>query len=254
MSWFNKRKTTRDREAGLVFAWRVPHSSNGRMFIATVVIGLIVGAAATTVKVRVVPPPRVLERRASLQLADRSISATAFREVDERSPFPLRLDPARIPQAKQLVASALQESCPLPESFRPELKEWPQEKKPRNLPAAVTGVQVLPPLPDHRAAPPNVSAIRLAPHLTVSDQELSARVPAPLPPWNGEIDPKWAGKSFQVIAEVTDDGSIRTLMPVDPAVEPWQREAQIWLRKVRFEGPVQAGYYPLVLKFASRHD
>lgn len=254
MSWFTKRKTTRDREAGLVFAWRVAHSSNGRMLVATLVIGLIVGAAATTVKVRVVPPPRVLERRASVQLADPSSSALIFRGVDERSPFPLRLDPTEIPQAKQLVASVLQESCPMPDNFHPDLKDWPLEKKPRNLAAAVTGVQVLPPLPAHGVVAPVISATGLAPHLTVADQELSARVPAPLPPWKGEIDPKWAGKSFQVIAEVGADGSIRTLMPVDPTVEPWQHEAKVWLRNVRFEGPVQAGYYPMVLKFAPRHD
>ena len=59
----NKRELL-DRECGLTFSWRSPESSGWGTFSAIVLVSLLATGFLGVVRVRIMPPPRIIERHA----------------------------------------------------------------------------------------------------------------------------------------------------------------------------------------------
>ena len=104
---FNLRQkcTTRDRQSGLVFQWRLPVASHLGFFAAVGLVGLLSVGLAAVVRVRVTGPPRLPERRGSLILVPQGKEWRALEMLAlEAGPMPRGQDLALEPAVRAIIS------------------------------------------------------------------------------------------------------------------------------------------------------
>lgn len=236
------KRTRLHRECGLAFAWMLPEVSGWATLMAILIAGALAAFMFTSLRVRVVPPPRVIERKAEVILIP---SGDAGREWEirarEAGPFPTRFEPTSWPGFRQLEEAALV-SLETPGARRPELHEWPAEPTSIATPVAMKGQRILPKV-DWKPEPP---PIRLGDTREGWDLELQRLTvlpddawPVVLPEFTGELDPTAAAGAWRFLVEVGPDGRVEQCLMLNASSEPGGTGLEQWLRGVRF-GPSAA--------------
>jgi len=231
--FFTRKKVQRDREAGLTFVWRGARSNTGGLILAFGMVAALTAVVGSVVRVTVVPPAEVVERHATVVVVtegaeDGGLVALA----EERTPLPSRFDP-------ELELAQEQAGAGGPEVIRavyaPELGELRDEEGEVDLPLAPAGELVL---PVRRAAAQREGEAAgeggAAASLSVRG-ELSGRLPATLPGWEGPAAPEWIGRPLSFVVGVDGGGRVRHCMPLDESLEALDVEAESWLRRVRMD-------------------
>src|SRR5688572_5393262 len=122
---FNLRhkRTTRDRQSGLVFQWRLPVGNTVRFLLAVGIVGLVTAGLAATVRVRVGTVSRQPERRGTMILVPQGKEWQALEMLAlEAGPMPRRSDPAGDDAVKSLIDQSMAKARPPGYLYEPKLR------------------------------------------------------------------------------------------------------------------------------------
>jgi hypothetical protein len=234
------KRTRRERECGLGFAWQLPESSTWALFCAVAITGALAVALFGGLRVRVVPPPRVIERKAEAVMIPADAEGRNWAILaQEAGPFPTRFEPSSWPAMRALEAGSWPQLASRVER-RPKLHEWPAEPTVMTSPAAAKGQRVLPQLQWRQEAPPEAGRgggwkLDLQ-RLTVLPAEAW---PKALPDFQGEVTPEMAAASWRFLVRVGSGGRVEDCLALNPA-SPGGAGLESWLRGLRF-GRAAAG-------------
>ena len=240
---FNLRhkRTTRDRESGLVFQWRLPVASHFGFLSAVGLVALLSVGLAAVVRVRVAGPPRLPERRGSLILVPqgkewRTLEMFAL----EAGPMPRGADLELEPAVRSMIERGLSEVTPPGYPYQPDLRpvtvKFPETKAPAEVKASPGVLPPLPPVADPQPEPPLPDPLR---PLVLSQGKVRVLPPAlPAPPGLARggrylLNYDAAGRVARVVA----------LSAADPAGDGG---AENWLRQVIVEAGEKDGGWTAV--------
>jgi len=238
MKWLRHRKARADREAGMVFAWRMPEQGIGRMIVSVLVTGLAAAFLVAMVRVEVRSPPRQSHRRGSVMLEARDGTGWFDRLCAENSPFPAPFDAMGFDDAAGTLAKhpAWSETG---SGYVPRFRELPEIldfTRNRNAPVGHVDLPPLPPIQPVPESAEQPKILRRVPVLRADSPELAARIPVPLPALKlGAADvPPPGGHRFLI--EVASSGQVVSAVPMAPAGEAEAMKGILrWLRSLRFE-------------------
>lgn len=240
MKWLRHRKARADREAGMVFAWRMPEGGLGRMIASVLVTGLAVVFLVAMVRVEVSSPPQQSHRRGTVMLEPRDGTGWFDRFCAENSPFPAPFDAMGFDDAAGALKKHPAWSETGGESYVPRFRELPVGADLARSRKMLVGHADLPPLPPIQAVPDlgeQPGGARRVPVLRADSPELEARIPAPLPGLKVDAanEPPPGGHRFLI--QLDSSGQVVSVAPMAPAGEAEAMKGIVkWLRSLRF-GP-----------------
>ncbi len=240
---FNLRhkRTTRDRQSGLVFQWRLPVSSHISFLMAIGVVGLITAGLAASVRVRVGNVTRQPERRGSIILVPQGGEWRALERMAlEAGPMPRREDPSKDPAIKALIDRGMAAAEPPGYRYEPQLRRVSIEVPGVATPGAEkVSPGVLPPLPEPE--PPSQDPPLPDPSrpLVIAKGGIRAISPEVLPPASLARGNRYL-LSYNAAGRVT---RVTTLFSVEPAADD---SGELWLRQVILEGGSKDGGWTAV--------
>jgi hypothetical protein len=242
---FNLRhkRTSRDRQSGLVFQWRLPVGSHIGFISAVGLVGLLSVGLAAVVRVRVAGPPRLPERRGSLILVPqgkewRTLEMLAL----EAGPMPRGQELALDPAVRSLVERGISDATPPGYAYQPQLRpvavEFPgPDASAKPASAAMPGV--LPPLPPPSEPAPKPPLPDPPRPLVLSQGGIRTIAPA-LPAPAGLVRGNRYVLGYDAAGRVV---RVTPLFPADPAADD---SAELWLRQVTIEGGAKDGGWTAV--------
>jgi hypothetical protein len=240
---FNLRhkRTTRDRESGLVFQWRLPVGNTVRFLLAFGVVSLITAGLATTVRVRVGNVSRQPERRGTMILVPQGKEWQALEMMAlEAGPMPRRSDPVGDPEVKSLIDQSMAKARLPGYRYEPELRPVNVE-----IPMAAAKVEkispgVLPPLPAPEPPSQNPPLPDPARPVVLSSEGVRAVAPAAVPPASLARGNRYL-LGYDASGRVT---RVTTLFSAESAAD--DESVGQWLRQVTIEGGDKGGGWTAV--------
>ncbi len=258
MKWLRHRKARRDRDAGMVFAWRIPVLHFGRMVGSVLVVGLVAAFFVSMVRVRVGSPPVRSQRRGTVVLEPGAGAGWFERLCAERTPFPAPFDAWGFDDALGVLAKHPAWSATERGGYVPEFREIPtvDDLVPKHELGSVR--PDLPPLPPMEPVPDvgdESGFVRRVPVLRADSPELAARIPVPVPGFGGGEPPPG---EHRFLIEVDASGRVLSAEPLTPSPEGGTMgEIARWLLGVHFEpGGTGRQWYVVTATFvfSSDHD
>jgi hypothetical protein len=255
----SSKREQRDRESGLTFSWRMAESSRTTVFVAVVLVGLLTALLMSTIKVRVVPPPRVIERKGTVMFVPEAseVGREWTLRAEEEGPFPARFDLSESPLVQQMQADLFRDpsgTVPyqirlrgLPSSGRSGAADTTQ--KPEGVFPRTEGTE------RPQAAP---SDQPLTPVLTVLSKVPAGALPLAYPDFTHPVIQEMASQPWQFMVEIDKDGvPIRCIAldggEPDSATEKWLRGLEHWLCGVRFGAAAsEVGWIGVEINFSRR--
>jgi hypothetical protein len=235
---FNLRhkRTSRDRQSGLVFQWRLPVSSHFNFIAAIGVVALVAASLAATVRVRVGGPSRLPERRGSLVLVPAGDEWRALEMLAlEAGPMPRREAPSLEPAVRAMIAESVALALPPGYAYQPRLRPVEVEAAPLETPSAARpSPGVLPPLPDPREPSQNPPLPAPARPLVLAGGGIVAIPPAALPPPSLALGNRYL-LGYNGLGRVT---RVTTISAAETSADG---NAEQWLRQVTLEGGSKDG-------------
>ncbi|HEY1123553.1 MAG TPA: hypothetical protein VGE67_18190 [Haloferula sp.] len=239
---FNLRhkRTTRDRQSGLVFQWRLPVGHSFRFMLAFGVVGLITAGLAASVRVRVGSVSRQPERRGTLVLVPQGKEWQALEMMAlEAGPMPRRSDPVNDPAVKSLIDQSIAKARPPGYRYEPELRPVAIEIPTAAVKEEKVSIGVLPPLPVPDPPSQNPPLPDPARPLVLSSGDVRAMAPASVPPASLVRGNRYL-LGYDANGRVT---RVTTLSTVGPVADDG---AEQWLRQVTIEGGEKGGGWTAV--------
>jgi len=240
---FNLRhkRTTRDRESGLVFQWRLPVGNTVRFLLALGIVGGVTAGLAASVRVRVGSVSRQPERRGTMILVPQGKEWQALEIMAlEAGPMPRRSDPAGDEAVQGLIDQSMAKARPPGYLYEPELR-------PVNVEIPVAAVKdvkaspgVLPPLPVPEPPSQNPPLPDPARPVVLSSEGVRAVAPAAVPPASLSRGNRYL-LGYDANGRVT---RVTTLFSAEPAAD--DESVEQWLRQVTVEGGEKAGGWTAV--------
>lgn len=239
---FNLRhkRTSRDRECGLVFQWRLPVGNTVRFLMAFGVVALITAGLAASVRVRVGIVSRQPERRGSMVLIPQGKEWQALEMLAlEAGPMPRRPDPAGDPALKGLIDRSMAKARLPGYRYEPALRPVTVE-----IPIAATddekaALGALPPLPVPEPPSQNPPLPDPARPLVLSSGGVRAIPPATVPPASLARGNRYL-LGYDANGRVT---RVTTLFSAEPVADG---SVEQWLRSVTIEGGDKGGGWTAV--------
>ncbi len=232
------KRSSRDRDCGLVFQWRLPVGNHWRFIAAFCIVGVLGAGLAAAVRVRAGSAVRQPERRGSLVLIPRGEEWRALEMLAlEAGPMPLRADPSGDPAVKPLIDESIAAGMSAGYRYRPSFLPVEVEE---SAAAGQPGFSaVLPPLPEPEppsAAPPLPE--RLRPVVLASG---GLRL---LPP--GEAAPAGLAPGSRYLLTYDAGGRVTRVAALFSAKAGDDAAAEVWLRQCRVEGGAKEGGWTAV--------
>ena len=235
------KRTSRDRESGLVFQWRLPVSNHWRFISAFCLVGLITAGLAASVRVRVGGGSvRQPERRGALILVPRGEEWNALQMIAlEAGPMPRRDDAVDSPEIKSLIDGGLAAASAPGFRYQPTLRPVGVEVQDLSGPGG-TSPGVLPPLPVPE--PPSMLPPLPQPARPVVLASGSLRVVTPASDAPADLA---AGNRY--LLNYDEKGRVTRVTPLSsPKDDKGGAGAEAWLRELRIEGGARQGGWTAV--------
>lgn len=233
------KRTSRDRESGLVFQWRLPLSNHLRFVTALVVVGFITAGLAAAVRVRVGGAVRHPERHASVVVIPRGDDWRALEMFAmEAGPLPQRDDFDTDPGVRSLIEQSLEAASSPAYPYRPVLQQVEVE-----LPDAADAPSLrgtLPPLP--QPEPPAISPASADPSRPVVLASGGLRAISPDAPPPGGL----SRGSRYLLAYDGEGRVLRVTTLFSAKAVNGGAEIEAWLRQVKIEGGDKEGGWTAV--------
>ena len=239
---FNLRhkRTTRDRESGLVFQWRLPVGHSVRFMLAFGLVALIAAGLAASVRVRVGSVSRQPERRGTLVLVPHGKEWQALEIMAlEAGPMPRRPDPVNDPVVKSLIDQSIAKAHPPGYRYEPKLRPVAIEIPTAAVKEEGATIGVLPPLPVPDPPSQNPPLPDPARPLVLSSGGVRAMVPATVAPASLVRGNRYL-LGYDANGHVT---RVTTLSSAGPVADDG---AELWLRQVTIEGGEKGGGWTAV--------
>lgn len=222
-----QKRTTRDRESGLVFQWRIPVGSHLGFLTAIGLIALLSAGLAAVVRVRVGGPPRQPERRGSLILVPQGGERRALEILAlEAGPMPRREDPVYDPAVQDVIAKGTAAASKPGYTYQPRLRPVevgiPAIEGP-GLPKLAVGV--LPPLPPPQEPAQNLPLPDPSRPLFLSRAGLEALLPAEPPPAS-------LARGDRYLLGYDAAGRVTRAIPLFTAAPAADDAGELWLRRL----------------------
>lgn len=255
--FFRKKKQKRDREAGLVFHWRGARKHHLGKFIALVLAVSLFAFIAYGVKVEGLQPPLLSKRTGSVVFLKPDDPATRklMFEIEEKSPFPARWDPAHDAGTRARVSMMLEDAVGEPWEYDAELVPVPTgvEQGRGELASIVdtragllSGMEYGWRQDPVRVEVPRAGDLYVRAQVSATD-DLIGRLPVEelnLPA--NLVAEDWFGQSFRFMVGVDARGVVRHCVPLPGGsmgvakAGDRQKELGVWLRGQLFK-PVPDG-------------
>lgn len=235
------KRTSRDRESGLVFQWRLPVSNHWRFMGAFLVVSLITAGLAASVRVRVGGGSiRQAERRGSLILVPQGEEWNALHMLAmEAGPMPRRDDAADSPAIQSLIRGSLVAASAPGFRYQPALRPVGVEV-PVSLGPGEKSPGVLPPLPV--PAPPSSNPPLPHPARPVVLAANGLRAVAP----ETEAPADLASGNRYLLGYDPEGRVFRVTTLFSQKDEKSGAAAEAWLRQLRVEGGSKQGGWTAV--------
>lgn len=235
------KRTSRDRESGLVFQWRLPVSNHLRLISAFCVVALITAGLAASVRVRVgASSVRHPERRGSLILVPRGDEWKALQVLAmEAGPMPKRDDPAKAPVVKSIIDASLASVSAPGYRYQPSLRPVGVEAQ-DPLGTGKESPGVLPPLPVPASPSPNPPLPDPARPVILASGGLRVLLP------ESEAPAGLAGGNRYLLAYDGSGRVIRVTTLFSQKIGNGGPEAMTWLRQLKIEGGAKQGGWTAV--------
>lgn len=233
------------RECGLLFAWKVPDSSSWASFASIVIVALLTTVLLGAVRVRIVPPPRVIERKASTVLVPEYGEGREWSvRAEEGGPFPSKFTPSESPVVKAMETDLIEKS--LSEPYQPRLADFVEDTR-SLLTVAPRGERVFPRSSEESIAKPVASTAPLMPMIRPLSTLPPGAWPESLPRFDADVTPKMAAATWRFMVEIGERGRVMNSISLDGTALAGSDEAAAsarmigdWLSQVRF-GPAAVG-------------
>ncbi|MEK7953740.1 hypothetical protein [Luteolibacter soli] len=240
---FNLRhkRTTRDRESGLVFQWRLPVGHSMRFMLAFGLVALITAGLAASVRVRVGNVSRQPERRGTMILVPQGEEWQSLEmQALEAGPMPRRADPVEDPAVKGLMDEAMAKARPPGYRYEPKLRsvtvEIPMAAANREEKVSL-GVLPALPVPDPPSqGPPLPDPAR---PLVLSSGDVRAMAPESVPPAS-------LARGNRYLLGYDANGHVTRVTPLFSAEPVVDDSVEQWLRQVTIEGGDKGGGWTAV--------
>ncbi|BCU79620.1 hypothetical protein [Luteolibacter sp. LG18] len=256
MNEIGTKRERKDRASGLIFAWRVGDTFHVATWVSVAIVALLVVILLGTVKVRVVPPPRIIERKASVVLVPRTVEGREWEvRADEEGPFPARFRPEESPIVQALDREMFRPPVTAA-GYRSPLREFPRDGAAGGMQVAARGERVFPPQPPLEPLPKEAAPAPLVPGLTMLSKLPADAKPAELPRFQGEVSPEMAATTWQFLVEVGEKGHALRCVALDGAKpdgeqDDFSRALGTWLCQVHFgPGAAKAGWIAVEIHFS----
>ncbi len=233
------KRSSRDRDCGLVFQWRLPVGNHWRFIAALCTVAVLGAGLAAAVRVRAGAVVRQPERRGSLVLIPRGEEWRALEMLAlEAGPMPLRPSPSGDPAVEPLIEASMAAGMSPGYRYRPSFQPV-EVTRDRTTGRRGEAAAVLPPLPEPEppsAAPPLPE--RLQPVALASG-------PLRIVPPAGPVPPGLAHGSRYLLA-YGRDGRVTRAAVLFSAKEAGNAGVEAWLRQLRVEGGEKEGGWTAV--------
>ncbi|MFD0894066.1 hypothetical protein KBB96_03010 [Luteolibacter ambystomatis] len=250
------KRERRDRASGLIFAWRVGDTFHVATWMSVAIVILLGAFLLGTLKVRVVPPPRIIERKAAVVLVPNTADGHAWVvRAEEEGPFPARFRPADSGIVREMKEDLFRDPVSRP-AYRAVLREFPQDTGPGAVQVAARGERVFPPQLLPESAPVEMDAQPLRPVLTLLAKLPADARPQELPPFPEPMSPEMAATTWQYMVEIGPGGRALRCVALDGGKPEGQqdgfaRSLGSWLCHVRFgPGAAKAGWVGVEISFS----
>lgn len=234
-------------------------SSRTTVFAAVVLVGLLTALLMGTVKVRVVQPPRVIERKGTVMFVPEAseVGREWTLRAEEEGPFPAKFDLSESPVVQQMQSDL----------FRDPTGALPYQIRLRNLPSdAGFGANdsgqkpesVFPRVEMAELRPSTASDQPLTPVLTVLSKVPAGALPLAYPDFSHPVIPEMASQTWQFMVEVDKGGVPIRCIALDggepgSVSEKWLKALEHWLCGVRFGAAAsEAGWIGVEINFSRR--
>jgi hypothetical protein len=256
VSEIGTKRERRDRASGLIFAWRVGDTFHVATWLSVVIVILLGAFLLGTIKVRVVPPPRIIERKASVVLVPDTAEGRAWAvRAEEEGPFPARFRLAESQAVREMNDEIFRDPVTRP-PYQPALREFPRDAGPGAVQVSARGERVFPP---QQALEPAAVESRPAPLQPVVS--LLAKLPADarpekLPPFPETVAPELAATTWQYLVEIGEGGRALRCVSLDGGKpdgdqDDFARSLGSWLCQVHFgPGAAKAGWVGVEINFS----
>ncbi len=218
-----------------VFQWRQPGSPALSKALAFLVTGGLFAVLLTTVRIRVSPPVRWAESKATvIHVPDDANGRALTLRASEGGPFPSRFLPSEWEESKVLEQAVMEAVSWTPPPYVPTLRELPEEKPPTTT-LAPRGQPVLP--KRQTSAPPAAAAVKLAPAPVLYPLSgIAAKdLPEELPPFTAEVDGVVAAETWRFLVRLGSAGQVRSCVSLAGGDEAGPSPLEPWLRRVKFK-------------------
>ncbi|MGC4017076.1 MAG: hypothetical protein QM755_21570 [Luteolibacter sp.] len=256
MSETGTKRERRDRACGLIFAWRVGDTFHVATWMSVVIVVLLGALLLGTVKVRVVPPPRIIERKASTVLVPETTEGRAWVvRAEEEGPFPARFRPGDSEIVRAMEEELLGRPADEP-GYRAVLRPFPKESGPGAVLVAARGERVFPVQPPLEPPFAEAAPSPLRPSLTLLAKLPADARPAELPPFYDPVTPEMAAIPWQYMVELDSQGRALRCVSLDGGKpdgeqDEFSRTLGSWLCHVRFgPGAAKAGWVGVEINFS----
>ncbi|MEI7927650.1 MAG: hypothetical protein WCH40_03810 [Verrucomicrobiales bacterium] len=251
------KREQRDRDCGLTFSWRSPESSGWSTCVAVVVVSVVATGLLGAVRIRIAPPPQIIERHASMVLVPESIEAGRWSvSVDEQGPFPAKFDPSSDRSFRDLegeLATQTAQRAP----YRSNLRDFPQEVGVPGVAVSLRGARVFPEEAITLAAKSTTLIEPLAPSVVPLFNLPDAAWPEKLPEFAGEISPAMSAKSWRFMIEIGLNGRVIQRQSIESGDDEAGRNAirrlEDWISRVRFGPSAKPGWIGVEISFNRNH-
>lgn len=257
MFFLRKKKHRRDQEAGLVFHWRGAKKHHLGKLIALVVVASCFSFAVYAVRIDGLKKPLVSKRTATLIMLneDDPNCQRILLQVEEKSPFPSRWDPAHDLDTRERIAARVEAVMGRAWEYQPELRSVPPTTGESTALASIlepdvgllsgmmrNWTQELETQEAHGVGDPVIrGSVRVSGEL---EKRLSAEqwaLPANL------VTEDWFGQSFRFMLGVDENGIVRSCVPLPGGsmgvvrATDRQQDLSVWLRVQRFKPASEKG-------------
>lgn len=245
---WNEKRRVRDLGAGLVFRWRGARRHHGGKVAALVITSVFFGFCAYALVVDGLRAPLLTKRTGEVVvlLEDDPACQRLLLQVEERSPFPLRWDPAYDVESMGRVRDATSRIDGRVWDYQPAMVEVPDFEAALSLPSISSrGPLVFDGL-DSAWTADEPELVELTGELSVSaliiaDKKIQALLPqGELPMIGGVIADEWFGQSFRFLVGVDKRGVVRGCLPLSggsmEVAKPTDKQKLLaaWLRRISF--------------------
>ena len=272
MYFFSKKKQKRDRDAGLVFHWRGAKKHHLGKLIALMVAASCFGFVAYAVRIEGPKQPLVSKRTGTIIMLneDDPLCRRLMLQIEEKSPFPSRWDPAHDAPTRERVSVMAESVMGKAWEYRPELRKLPprSEKSTRLASILEPNAGLVTGMMQTWRQDLNTSDTPVAADLFVrgavlAKSSLSERLiqsewklPANL------VAEDWFGQSFRFMLGVDEHGIVRSCVPLPGgstgAIRATDRQKKfaVWIRSQRFKSTEQLGivFGELQLQIEATHE